>query len=187
MTLQRKSQYLRRLGAVGCVAAIMLGATGCNVNKDPYQPSDPGEASQAATALGSLPTLEDTRTLLMSTIEDVGKRISGAAPTVTWTWRREESRGGCLPPYEQSEGQQILLANYVSDIPIPEQNWKQAYDIAAQSANKLGLPTVTVFKDAPNDHDVQFSDDTGTVLRLGSQKAALITGSTGCRPLAEKN
>jgi hypothetical protein len=53
-----------------------------------------------------------------------------------------------------------LLANHVSDVPIPEQNWKQAYDVAAQAAGALGAITVTVFKDAPGCHDVQFSGDT---------------------------
>ena len=78
------------------------------------------------------------------------------------------------------------MAKYVSDVPIPDANWKQAYDIASQAAHTLGASTATVFKDAPNDHDVQFSGDTGTILRIGSQAAALITGSTGCRLPASK-
>jgi Lipoprotein confined to pathogenic Mycobacterium len=81
----------------------------------------------------------------------------------------------------------ILLPSYVSDVPIPEQNWKQAYDITAQTARTLGAESVTVFKDAPNDHDVQFSSDTGTILRLASQKAALVSGHTGCRLPANKH
>jgi Lipoprotein confined to pathogenic Mycobacterium len=185
MTPQRSAQ-LQRLGAVGFVAAIMFGVTGCHVN-NPHQPTDPTQASAAATALTSLPTLEDTKTELTSTIESVGQQISAVAPMVRFTWRLDESRGGCRPPYEQSQGQEILLAKYVSDVPVPEQNWKQAYDIAAQAAGALGAATVTVFNDAPNNHDVQFSSDTGTILRLGSQVAVLITGSTGCRlPANEK-
>jgi hypothetical protein len=184
MTL-RTTQPLRRLGAIACVTSFALVATGCHV-KNPYQPTDPTQASQAATSLESLPSLEDTQAQMTSTIEHVGQQISAIAPTVTFTWRREESRGGCPPPYEQSDGQEILLANYVSEVPIPEANWKQAYDIASQAAHTLGASTATVFKDAPNDHDVQFSSDTGTILRIGSQAAALITGSTGCRLPAGK-
>jgi Lipoprotein confined to pathogenic Mycobacterium len=154
---------------------------------DPHQPTDPTQAGRAATELASLPTLEDTKTQVTSAIEQVGQQISAIAPTVKFTWRLDESRGGCRSPYEQSQGQEILLAKYVSDVPIPEQNWKQAHDIAAKAANALGAAGVTVFKDAPDDHDVQFASDTGTVLRLGSQVAALITGSTGCRlPANEK-
>jgi hypothetical protein len=155
--------------------------------KNQYQPTDPSHASQAATSLTALPTLEDTQTHVESMIEHVGQGISAVVPGVTWTWRRESSRGGCNPPYEQSDGQEVLLANYVSDVPIPEQHWKQAYDIAAQAASALGAATVTVFKDAPNNHDVQFSNGTGTTLRLGSQAAALITGSTGCRLPANRH
>ncbi|MBB3602623.1 hypothetical protein FHT40_002256 [Mycolicibacterium sp. BK556] len=160
--------------------AIALGATGCHVS-NPYQPTDPTRASQAAQSLTSLPSLEDTKTALKAVIEQVGQQISAIAPTVAFTWRREESRGGCSPPYEQSGGNEILMPSYLSDVPIPEPNWKQAYDIAFQAAKTLNAGTVTVFKDAPGNHDVQFSSDTGTVLRLGSQKAALVTGSTGCR------
>ncbi|MCI4675632.1 LppA family lipoprotein [Candidatus Mycolicibacterium alkanivorans] len=148
---------------------------------NPYQPTDPTDASKAAASLTSLPSLEDTHEHVKAVIEQVGQQISALAPAVTWSWRREESRGGCNPPYEQSDGHQILIANYVSDVPIPEQNWPQAYDIARRAAAGLGDVAVTVFKDAPNDHDVQFSTETGTTLRLGSQKAALLSGGTGCR------
>jgi hypothetical protein len=154
---------------------------------NPYQPTDPTQASQAASSLTSLPTLEDTKSQLVAAIEHVGQQISTIAPTMAFTWRHGESRVGCRRPYEQSEGQVILLPSYVSDVPIPEQNWKQAYDIAAQAARKLGAESVTVFKDAPDDHDVQFSSETGTILRLGSQKAALVSGHTGCRLPANKH
>jgi len=182
----RTTHPLRQLGVIACVTPFALAATGCHVN-NPYQPTDPTSASQAATSLTSLPSLEDTQAQLKSVIEHVGQEISAIAPSVTFTWRREESRAGCSPPYEQSEGQEILLAKYVSDVPIPEQNWKQAYDVASQAAKDLGAGNVTVFKDTPNNHDVQFSNDTGTTLRLGSQVAALITGSTGCRLPANKH
>jgi hypothetical protein len=183
---QRLSRQQRRFSTFACAALIALPATGCHV-ENRYQPTDPSQASQAATSLTSLPTLEDTKAQVTSTIEHVGEQISAIVPTVRFTWRREESRGGCSPPYEQSDGQEILMPKYVSDVPIPEQNWKQAYDIASQAANELGAANVTVFKEAPNDHDVQFSNGTGTTLRLGSQRAALITGSTGCRLPANKH
>ncbi|WP_167104978.1 LppA family lipoprotein [Mycobacterium sp. DL592] len=154
---------------------------------NPYKPTDPTQASQAAASLTSLPTLEDTKAQLTSAIEHVGQKISALAPAVTFAWRREESRVGCRPPYEQSEGQVIMLPSYVSDVPVPEQDWKQAYDIAAQAARSLGADSVTVFKDAPDDHDVQFSSDTGTIVRLASQKAAVVSGHTGCRLPADKH
>jgi Lipoprotein confined to pathogenic Mycobacterium len=154
---------------------------------NPYQPTDPTEARQAATRLQSLPSLEDTKAQMTAAIERVGQQISTIAPTVSFAWRLEESSGGCTPPYEKSDGQEILLAKYVSDVPIPEQNWKQAYDIAAQTANTLGATAVTVFKDGPDNHDLQFSSETGTVLRFASQKATLLTGSTGCRLPANKH
>jgi hypothetical protein len=147
----------------------------------PYQPTDPTTASQAATVLTSLPSLEDTKTQMETAIVQLGHQITAIAPTVSWDWRREDSRGSCNPPFDQSDGERIELRGYVSDTPIPEQNWKQAYDLAQQAATSVGATNLTVFKDAPNDHDVQFTSDTGTTLRFGSQAAALISGSTGCR------
>ncbi|MCV7224533.1 LppA family lipoprotein [Mycolicibacterium komossense] len=154
---------------------------------NPYKPTDPTQASQAAASLTSMPTLEDTESQMRSTIEQVGQQISAINPAIKWAWTREDTRVGCNPPYEQSDGQEIVMGSYVSDVPIPEQNWQQAHDIAQKAATTLGNTTVSVFKDAPNDHDIQFSTSTGTTLRLGSQKAALITGSTGCRLPANKH
>lgn len=77
------------------------------------------------------------------------------------------------------------MRGYVSDTPIPEQNWKQAYDLAQQAAISVGATNLTVFKDAPNDHDVQFTSDTGTTLRFGSQAAALISGSIRLQAAAQ--
>lgn len=173
-------------GAAACIAALALAVTGCHVS-NPDKPTDATQAGRAAASLTSLPTLEDTKAQMMSTIEQVGRQISAIAPAVAFTWRHEESRGGCSPPYEQSDGNLILLAKYVSDVPIPEQSWRQAYEVASQAARGVGAPTVTVFQDAADFHDVQFSSETGAVLRLASQKAALLTGSTGCRLPADKH
>jgi hypothetical protein len=184
MTPTPLPQFRRLRCAIGA-AALALAATGCHVS-NPYKPTDPTQASQAASTLTSLPSLEDTKTQMIATMEQVGQRISTAVPTTKFTWRHDESRVGCRPPFEQSDGQVILLPSYVSDVPIPEPNWKQAYDIIAAAAKILGAESVLVFKDAPGDHDVQFSNDTGTVLRLASQKAAVVSGHTGCRLPASK-
>ena len=183
---ERPTRHPHWLIALGCAASNPLAATGCHVN-NPYQPTGPTQASHAASALNSRPSLEDMQTTMKTTIERVGQQISAAAPGVTFDWRRTASRAGCNPPYEHSDGKQILMPNYVSEVPIPEQHWKQSYDIARQAASDLGATNVTVFKDNPNDHDVQFTGDTGTTLRLGSQVATLITGGTGCRLPADKH
>ncbi|WP_171055009.1 LppA family lipoprotein [Mycobacterium sp. DBP42] len=144
-------------------------------------PDMPTDSRRAADALKTLPSLEETRAQVESAIEKLGRQITAIAPSVTWEWRREDSRTGCKPPYEQSDGAEILLRKYVSDTPIPEQNWKQAVDLAHQTASTLGTTELTVFKDQPSNHDMEFTSTTGTTLRFGCQAAALITGSTGCR------
>lgn len=160
--------------------AIMLATTGCDMT-DPYHPTSPADSAQAAETLKTLPSLEYTEAQVHATIEHIGAQATAISPSLNWYWHREPSRGGCLPPYEQSGGEEILMDNYVSDTPIPEESWAQIFAIARDAATKLGATGLEVFKDAPGDHDVRFYNQTGTAIRLGSWKAALITGSTGCR------
>lgn len=162
------------------MVAFALLTTGCHV-KNPYEPTEPGKAAQAAETLTTLPSLEDTRAQLETAIEALGHQISLIAPEVSFHWRREDSRGNCMAPFEQTGGEVILLRKYVSSTPIPELRWQQAYELAVETAHSLGADNLTVFKDNPNDHDLQFTNDTGTTLRFASQAAALITGRTGCR------
>lgn len=149
--------------------------------KDPYMPTDSGDAAKAAATLNTLPSLEDTQTQLKTTIEQIAAAATAIVPTLAWHWLDEPSHGGCSPPYEQSDGELVLMPKYVSDTPIPEDSWKPVFEIARDAAAKLGATTLEVFRDAPGNHDVEFFNETGTSLRLGSQKAALISGSTGCR------
>jgi hypothetical protein len=181
-TDMKRHGYDRRI-LFGVVVAAALTMTGCSMTKDPYRPTDPGEAAKAAKSLEDLPSLEDTQTKLTSVIEQIGHDAAGIAPALTWQWDHEPgpSSVGCNPPYEQSEGEEILMANYVSDVPIPDENWDQVLAIARDAAAKLGTTGMEVFQDAPGRHDVRFYNKTGTALRIGSQKAALISGSTGCR------
>ncbi|MCV7258542.1 LppA family lipoprotein [Mycobacterium shimoidei] len=149
--------------------------------KNPYQPTDPAEAANATARLKMMPSLEETEAQLKETIEQIGAKASSLVPSLVWTWHREPSRAGCTPPYEQSDGQLVLMPNYVSDIPIPENSWKPVFEIARDAAAKLGANSIQVFRDSPDNHDVEFFNETGTSIRLGTQKAALISGSTGCR------
>jgi hypothetical protein len=186
--IHMKRQSYSRWMLVGAAVAVILTMTGCNMTKDPYQPTDPGEAARAAKSLDDLPSLEDTEAELASVIEQLGHDAATIAPTLRWQWHDEPgpSRGGCNPPYEQSDGEEILMRKYVSDTPIPDENWNQVLAIARDAAAKLGTTGMEVFQDAPGKHDVRFYNKTGTALRIGSQIAALITGSTGCRLSRDK-
>lgn len=155
-------QSTRNVSLLVGVVAIALLATGCHV-KSPYEPTDPSDAAEAAETLTTLPSLEDTRDQVETAILQLGHQISVIAPEVFFEWRREDSRGNCMAPFERTDGQRILLRNYVSETPIPELHWQQAYDFAVEVAHSLG------------------ASDTGITLRFGSQAAALISGSTGCR------
>lgn len=117
--------------------------------KNPYKPTDPGNATKAAATLQKLPSLEETQTQLKDTIEQIGAKASSLVPSLVWTWHREPSRAGCNPPYEQSDGALVLMPNYVSNTSIPEENWKPVFEIARDAAAKLGANSIEVFRDAP--------------------------------------
>ncbi|SIJ06652.1 lipoprotein LppV [Mycobacteroides abscessus subsp. bolletii] len=66
------------------------------------------------------------------------------------------------------------MPNYISSTPIPEEHWRQIFEIAKKAAASLGATSVETFQDSPNNHDVRLYNETGTAVRIGSQKAALI-------------
>ena len=175
----KRHHHDRRM-LLGSAIAVVLTMTGCHMT-NPHQPTGPSEATKAAANLKSLPSLEDTETQLHATIEQVGAKARSIDPTLTWRWLDEPSRAGCNPPYEKSEGELILMPKYVSDNPIPDESWSQVLAVARDAAAKLGATSVEMFHDEPGFHDVRFYNETGTALRIGTEKAALITGSTGCR------
>jgi len=173
---------LRPMNFVAPVALIALLGTGCQVQNSNKPVESSSSATSPATSLQSLPSLEDTRNQIQGAIENLGQQLTALVPGIDWKWYQEDSGAGCSgTAYQGSDGQMILLRNYVSNIPIPDDKWTQAMDLAQRTAQSLGVQSLTVFKDAPNDHDVQFSNDTGTTLRFGSRASVLITGGTGCR------
>lgn len=169
---------VRALLVVAVAALLMM--TGCDMT-DRYNPTTPDQATQATENLKTLPSLEDTEAQVRAIIEQIGARVSAIAPSLTWRWHHEPSQGNCSPPFDKSHGQIILMAKYISDTPIPEEAWAQIFAIARDAAIELGTTRMEVFKDAPGDHDVRFYNETGTAIRIGTLKAALISGATGCR------
>ncbi|BAP97705.1 hypothetical protein MMAS_27940 [Mycobacteroides abscessus subsp. massiliense CCUG 48898 = JCM 15300] len=76
---------------------------------------------------------------------------------------------------------------YVSDVSIPESHWDEVLAAAKETAASIDAPKLDVIHDAPNNHDVRFSNETGTAIGLTSQANTVISGYTGCRlPAAKK-
>ncbi|MGV0586798.1 LppA family lipoprotein [Mycobacteroides chelonae] len=154
---------------------------------NPDAPTPTTEATKALEELKSLPTLEDTNEKLTTSIQQLGAKISALVPSVTWHWQDEPQRIGCSKPYEQSDGKVILMPFYVSDVPIPESRWNEVLAAAKETAAAIDTPKLDVIHDAPNNHDVRFSNETGTAIALTSQVNTVISGYTGCRlPAAKK-
>lgn len=176
-----------RHNITGCLVAIIFTTiTGCHVN-NPDSPTPTTEAAKALEELKSLPTLEDTNEKLASSIQELGAKISAIVPSVTWHWQDEPQQIGCGKPFEQSDGKVILMPFYVSDVSIPESHWNEVLAAAKETAASIDAPKLDVIHDAPNNHDVRFSNETGTAIGLTSQANTVISGYTGCRlPAAKK-
>ncbi|TDZ76876.1 hypothetical protein DE4587_01962 [Mycobacteroides salmoniphilum] len=154
---------------------------------NPHAPTPTTEATKALEELKTLPTLEDTNEKLTSSIQQLGAKISAIVPSATWQWLDEPQRIGCSKPYEQSDGKVILMPFYVSDVPIPESSWNEVLAAAKETAASVDARKLDVIHDAPNNHDVRFSNETGTAIGLTSQANTVISGYTGCRlPAAKK-
>ncbi len=171
-----------------CVAALVM--TGCDdVNKDSYKPSSLDETARAAEVLAGLPSLEETEPTITAAIEKIAAGASAVDPRLQWTWQNGRSQAGCAPPFEQTAGQLVYVADYVSNsAPIQDQDWPRIYELARATASSIGATQVEVLEDEPGHHVVRLYNETGTAIRLGTKVAASLAGETGCRlPAAKKN
>ncbi len=170
-----------RHNIIGCIAAIILTTiAACRVN-DSSDTAPTTDATKVPEELRTLPSLEDTNEKLTSSIQQLGTKISAIVPAVSWKWQDQPQGIGCSKPYEQSDGKVILLPFYVSSVAIPESSWHEALAAAKETAASIDIPNLGVIHDAPNNHDVRFSNETGTAIALTSQAHTVISGYTGCR------
>ncbi|RIR11296.1 LppA family lipoprotein [Mycobacteroides abscessus] len=153
---------------------------------NPHAPTPTTEAAKALEELKALSTLEDTNDKLASSIQELGAKISAIVPSITWQWQDQPQRIGCSKPYEQSDGKVILMPFYVANAAIPESSWNEVLAVAKETAASIDAPKLDVIHDAPNNHDVRFSNETGTAIGFTSQANTVISGYTGCRLPAAK-
>lgn len=153
---------------------------------NPYEPTPPGPATEAQQKLESLPSLDTTKAQVQAAVEEITSAATGLIPAMTWEKQGNGETGNCERPYDQSDGQRSFLPKYVSDMPVPEENWQQIYELVKRVAATLGATESQVYQDRPGKHDVRFYNDTGTAIQVATQKATLIAGYTGCRLPAPK-
>jgi len=183
MSLLRRGSCATALAVV-----LMLSTTGCGMYEDPYQRTGPEETAEAVEKLVPLPSLEDAEVQLRQAVEELGTHVSFLVSGLTWRWAgRYSSSIDCDPPYDQTQGQQVMLQHYAASKGIPDEVWPQVRDRARELAASLGATESEMFADQPGDHNVRFYSREGTEFMIGTQGAAISSG-TGCRlPAALKS
>nr|WP_051132762.1 LppA family lipoprotein [Nocardia paucivorans] len=76
----------------------------------------------------------------------------------------------------------MTTGSMFSPVPISNAEWPRVLTIARDLTAPHGITVLTVRFDAPGNHQVVLhSPDHGNEIEIGTGKAALITGLTGCR------
>jgi len=177
--------------AVTLVIGAILALTGCDMSDDSPRPSSQDDTAKALSTMLALPTREDSEAQLTSVVEQIGVDAAAVVPGMTWAWHDDRMTSGCtqFPPYDQTDGSMVELPEYATNVvTVSEQAWSHILEIARTAAAKLGATSKGSFQDAPGNHDVQFTNDTGTLIEIGYKDAVAIRSRTGCRlTQAQKN
>ncbi|PTR24217.1 putative LppA-like lipoprotein [Rhodococcus sp. OK519] len=169
------------LAAIATTVTILT--TGCGdleTMGNPYNHTDE-EIAAAAALLPTLPTLEDTEKQITDAVMQIADAATAIAPELQWEWRRKRTQFSCGGAFGKTDGLQIDLQNYVSPTPIPDAAWPRILQAARDIAAPLGITQLNVHVDEPGDHDVVLTSDDGNRITFGTNVAAVISATTGCR------
>ncbi|GAA5077668.1 hypothetical protein GCM10023319_15250 [Nocardia iowensis] len=152
--------------------------------KDPYRPAPKEDIAHAEAKMRELPSVEATERELAATIQQIADGAKIVAPELDW--RTEVNRGqgtlGCPSPYLETDGVSMTTDSLVSSVPISDTQWPDVLKVARDIAARNGITALTVRADTPGHHDIVLhSPDHGNEIKIGTRKAAIITGLTGCR------
>nr|WP_240945429.1 LppA family lipoprotein [Rhodococcus sp. HNM0569] len=163
--------------------------TGCgDVTKNPYAATGEQDTAAAAQRLTELPTLEATEAHAHRVAEELGAYITSLAPELQWERTRTRSQSSCTSPYDQTNGKEVKLQNFMAPGLIPDHVWPQALQRARELSAELGATEVETFHDEPGNRDIRFYSKEGTALTLLSGTNTVIGMNTGCRlPEADAN
>lgn len=148
----------------------------------PYEPTPPSVAAEALDVLRSLPSFEETQTLVQAAMDEITTAASQVIPAARWERIHEGSGGRCERPYEQTDGKRYFLPDVIAqDVDVSEQAWAKLEQIARAAAAKLDATEVQVMANQPGNHDVGFYGPTGLFIKIGYRGNLVVSGYTGCR------
>ncbi|MBD8506918.1 hypothetical protein HT102_10500 [Hoyosella sp. G463] len=167
------------------IISAALAVSGCGeAMNNPYNHSEQ-EVAHAAATLRGLPALEETEAQIVAVVAKIKAAASRINAGLQWEEARPRRAGGCGGAFANTDGSSVTMAVWVSDTPIPDNDWpailRAARDIAAGS----GITGIAVRADKPGHHDVVLTGEAGTRIALGTKLAASISSETGCRYTAQ--
>ncbi len=170
----------RILAAIVCATVL----TGCGDRmNDPDRPSKE-DIAHAEAELRQLPSVEDTERQLAVLLQRIADAAKTVAPELEWRTLRDRGQGklGCPSPYLETAGVSMTTDSLTSAVPITDDEWPRVLQAARDLAAETGITALTVRADTPGRHDITLhAPDHGNEITLGTNKAALLTGLTGCR------
>ncbi|MBF6327508.1 LppA family lipoprotein [Nocardia transvalensis] len=180
-----KRTAARILGSI--IAVTIMSGCGSNLD-DPDHPVTKEEIAHAEAEMRKLPSVEDTERQLSTVIQQIADATKNVAPELDWRIKPNRGQGtlGCPRAYMETDGVSMTTDDLISPVPIPDSRWADVLKVARDIAAQNGITTLTVRVDVAGRHDVILhSPDNGNEIGIGTYKAALITGTTGCRFRAE--
>lgn len=179
MTTATRSRAVRLLLA----ALVTAIAVGCSTTPN----IDEGNDMDELTELQRRASSED----IVASYTTMGTAIRAAITTVaatTWVARDEQSESGCGQPFSGLGARTVVLGNWSSDTPIPDDEWPSALTAAQAIATTYGFTDNVTKVDEPGNHQVRFLDPAlGAYVDIGSKVAAVYLNSTGCHLPGDSN
>ncbi|MFC4377780.1 LppA family lipoprotein [Nocardia halotolerans] len=170
---------------IGCLAAVAIVA-GCGLSEleSPYKEYSPAEIAHAEDMMSRLPSLADTEKRLATLIQNISEAMKTVAPDLEWEVAVKGSQGklGCLGAYSDSQSVSMTTDMLTSSTPISDDEWPEVLQLVRDLAATHGITSLTIDADSPGNHDVTLhSPDHGNRIRMGTFKAVMLGGVTGCR------
>ncbi|WP_369636231.1 LppA family lipoprotein [Nocardia sp. JMUB6875] len=152
------------------------------------------ETEDAAQKLLKRPTLEEAEAQLTSVVDQIIAAATELVPGIHFETVYDRSTSLCDPPFDDTFGRKVTLQGH-SGGPIPEDKWPAFLAKATELAGTVGATWTQKVREEPGTttsstpdpvpeygrHDVNFfNPETGTTIRLGTDKATFVRGSVGC-------
>lgn len=176
------------------LATTTILVTGCDAMSDSDRPTTQQETEDAARKLQQRPNLEDAEAQVQQVMDQIAAAATNLAPTLQFEWIDDRTTPSCDKPFDRTNGRKVYMRNLWARAPFPEDQWPTFFTQVRDLAATVGATWVQPIRDeiptstpttvpSPEfrQHDVNFfNPETGTTIRVGTDKATIISATVGC-------